>query len=93
MASHTIELEDPEYEYLKRSAHAAGMSVPAFLKQLIGIRRRDDAEAMPKTSRWAQLSERVRRDPPLRGAGTYVSECSRDFREDFAVTRDDVEQP
>jgi len=84
MASHTIELDAGEYEILERSANVAGLSVPVFLKQLIG-KLRYPPEPVRTRSRWAALSERVRREPPLRGAGDYVLECSHVFREDFAL--------
>lgn len=71
MISHTIELDQADYEALERSARLAGLSVRAFLKGLLAkmpslaVELRRDS----KPSRWALLSQRVRRDPPLRGVG------------------------
>lgn len=39
-------------------------------------------------SRWARFSERIRKNPPLSGAGDYVRECSREFRDEFAFKHD-----
>ncbi len=93
MASHTIELDDTDFKALEAAARAAGLTVRGFLKTLISRTRSEGAKAAgdARPSRWAQLSQRVRSDPPLRGAGGYVRECSRALREDFALTRDDVE--
>ena len=94
MASHTIELDDADFKALEAAARAAGLTVRGFLKSLISRARGEGAEVAAGTrpSRWAQLSQRVQSDPPLRGAGEYVRECSRALREDFALTRDDLEQ-
>lgn len=91
MASHTIELDDTDFKALEASARAAGLTVRGFLKTLISRTRSEAAKVADdaRPSRWAQPSQRVRSDPPLRGAGEYVRECSRAVREDFALTRDD----
>lgn len=95
MTTHTIKLTEAEYLALERSARSSGLSVRAYLSQLITRARSQDAEASdsPQTNRWARLSERVRRDPPLHGAGEFVLESTRRLREDFALTRDDIEAP
>jgi len=41
-----------------------------------------------KKSRWAELSERIHKNPPLSGAGDYVLEYFQEFREDFAFEHD-----
>jgi hypothetical protein len=46
-----------------------------------------DPESLKK-SRWARFSERIRKNPPLTGAGEYVRECSREFRDEFAFKHD-----
>ena len=50
----------------------------------------DIEETKPKKSRWAEISERIQKDPPLRGAGEYVRQVSKEFREDFALTHDEA---
>ena len=95
MTSHTIELDQADYEALERSARLAGLSVRAFLKSLLAKASSQEVE-LPRDappSRWALLSQKVRRDPPLRGAGEYVRQSSQAFREDFALTRDDLRRP
>ncbi|MCP4372075.1 MAG: hypothetical protein GY797_28745 [Deltaproteobacteria bacterium] len=42
-----------------------------------------------KKSRWALFSERVQKNPSLRGAGEYVRKCSKELREDFALKHDE----
>ncbi len=91
MATHTIELDDAEYRALERSAAAAGLSIRGFLRSLITGSRFETSGAAG-ASRWARLSQRVRNDPPLRDVGDYVRASSRSLREDFALTRDDLEQ-
>ncbi len=44
-----------------------------------------EEQALHKKSRWVHVSERIRNNPPLRGAGEYVRNCSKEFREDFAL--------
>lgn len=98
MALHSIQIEETDYEYLKRSAGAAGISIETFMKQLIAEQQRltpratgepsPDQEPSQRRSRWARFSEQVRKNPPLHGVGEYVRECSREFREDFALTQD-----
>jgi hypothetical protein len=89
VTTHTIKLTEAEYRALERSAQSSGLSVRAYLRQLITRARSQEAEASggAQSSRWARLSERVRRDPPLRGAGELVLESTRRLREDFALTR------
>ena len=92
MSSHTIEVDQADYEILERSARLAGLSVRAFVKSLLAKVSNQEVESGrdASASRWALLSQKVRRDPPLRGAGDYVRQSSRAFREDFALTRDDL---
>lgn len=101
MLYHTIQIEDPEYRYLEQRAKAAGLSIQLFLKQLItgqqiaekqqGHERHKPEHISTKKSRWAQCSERIRRNPPLRGAGEFVRQCSKEFREDFTFRHDEGE--
>jgi ABC-type uncharacterized transport system ATPase subunit len=41
-------------------------------------------------SRWAKFSEEIKKEPPLRGLGDYVRQCSKEFREDFALNHDEA---
>ncbi|MCP4107765.1 MAG: hypothetical protein GY749_19835 [Desulfobacteraceae bacterium] len=41
-----------------------------------------------KKGRWAEFSERVRKNPPLSGAGDCVRKYSEELREDFAFRHD-----
>jgi uncharacterized protein HemY len=41
-------------------------------------------------SRWARLSEEIKKNPPLRGLGDYVRSCSKEFREDFALNHEEA---
>ncbi len=95
MTTHMVELEDADYQYLEKSANVAGISVQELIKDILSKQRNADNEVVsshekkkPLKSRWAKFSERIRKNPPLRGAGEYVRECSREFREDFAFKHD-----
>lgn len=96
MPTHMIELEDADYQYLRKSANMAGVSVQTLIKNMLSMQRQADngreldSEKVQKKSRWASFSERIRKNPPLRGAGEYVRKCSKEFREDF-VFKHDVE--
>ncbi len=90
-----IELEDADYQYLEKSANIAGVSVQALIKDILSKRRNADngvdlnsEKVKQKKSRWASFSERIRQNPPLRGAGDYVRKSSKEFREDFAFKHD-----
>ncbi|MCP4405571.1 MAG: hypothetical protein GY801_50740 [bacterium] len=97
----TIDIEETDYKYLERAAKSSGVTVQLFLKQLITRQQRFDPkgyqeelispeETKPKKSRWAELSERIRKDPPLTEAGEYVRQTSKEFREDFALSHDEA---
>jgi hypothetical protein len=90
--AHTIQLDDADYEKLARGAAGAGLSVSAFLKQLLSKVTGSTEEAQSEPSRWAQLSERVRQDPPLSGTSGLVQAHGRAFRDEFALTSDDYEE-
>lgn len=102
MVYYTIQIEETDYRYLEHKAKAAGLSIQLFLKQLItrqqlheqGELRETNKEdqVAPQKSRWAQCSERIRKNPPLRGAGEYVRQCSQEFRQDF-IFKHDEEKP
>jgi len=96
---HTIQIGETHYRWLVEAAHTEGLSVNDFVMRMIEKQRFVD-ESVPakdinpefhKKSRWAELSERIRKKPPLSGAGDYVWKCAKEFREDFAFHHD-VEQ-
>ncbi len=99
MPYRTIEIEDRDYQDLERAAKNAGVTIQLFLKQLItkqqvadkdtSHKMLDSKQGKRKKSRWALFSERIRKNPPLRGAGEYVRQCSKEFREDFAFKHDE----
>jgi hypothetical protein len=41
-------------------------------------------------SRWATFSEEIKKEPPLRGLGDYVRQCSKEFREDFSLNHEEA---
>ena len=94
----TVDIEETDYKYLEIAAKSSGVTIQLFLKQLITRQQRFDQkryqeefeEAKPKKSRWAEISERIQKDPPLRGAGEYVRQASKEFREDFALSHDEA---
>lgn len=97
----TVDIEETDYKYLERAAKSSGLTIQLFLKQLITQQQLFDQEESQKKlitpekithkkSRWAELSERIQKDPPLRGAGEYVRQVSKEFREDFALTHDEA---
>ncbi|QTA92993.1 hypothetical protein [Desulfonema magnum] len=95
----TIEIKEDDYRYLEKSARLAGTTIPSLLRELIGKKKAADESAFAKTSvsdrtcgekgRWAKFSEKICENPPLRGAGDYVRECSEKFREDFTFRHDE----
>ncbi len=50
----------------------------------------ESSENHQKKGRWAKFSEEIKKAPPLSGLGDYVRECSKEFREDFALTHDEA---
>lgn len=98
MAYLSIEVEEADYRYLERPAKTEGTSVPTILKRMIaGMRAAaapspkpgsPDSEPLAE-SRWARISQRIQKDPPLDGAGDFVRACSKEFREDFSLSRDE----
>ena len=103
MVHMTVDIEETDYQYLEQAAQSAGVTIQSFLKHLISrqhlVVQEDSQEKRiqleqphRKKSRWAQLSERIRQDPPLRGAGDYVRECSKEFRDDFALHHDEASE-
>ena len=98
MRYRTIEIEDTDYQHLEKAAKSAGIPIQLFLKQLIaqqlggngGSRNGNMAkQANRQKGRWAQFSERIQKNPPLRGAGGDVRKCSEEFKEDFALKVDE----
>ncbi len=95
----TIEITEDDYQYLEKSAKVARTTIQSLLRELIGKSRAADKRISDETptsgqrhrkkSRWAQFSERICEDPPLSGAGDYVRECGREFREDFTFRHDE----
>ncbi|RLC05640.1 MAG: hypothetical protein DRI57_27405 [Deltaproteobacteria bacterium] len=93
----TIEIEDSDYQYLRKSAIASGMTIPSFLRMIISEKCASDdkvfddisvSEGQKQRGRWAKFSERIRQNPPLGNAGDYVRDCSKEFREDFVFRHD-----
>lgn len=92
--AHALEIDETDYQALEKSAHKAGISVSELLKRLIDQHRALMDEARPRTpGRWARVSERIRRNPPLQGASEYIYSTSLEMREDFSVTEDDKPKP
>lgn len=100
MGLHTIELEEPDYQNLVQAAETAGVTISLFLKQLLArqprpLAKEGDAETAPRVpaqqaqSRWAEFSERIRQNPPLRGSGEYVRTCSQELRANFTFKHDE----
>ena len=95
MIYHEIKLEDSDYKYLQKSARVAGLSIEEYLQQIIQneqllkIRLRKQQNTGTDKSRWAKLSEKIRKDPPLRGAGDYVSKMGEDFKNEFSFKHDE----
>ena len=50
-----------------------------------------DSGREPGKSRWARFSEEIRANPSLSGAGDFVQQCSAELREDFALTKADLD--
>lgn len=48
-------------------------------------------EAPTKNGKWAAFALRVHNESPLRGMSQYIQESSREFREDFAISKDEAE--
>ncbi len=98
MPQHTIEIEETDYRYLEQAARYMGISVKDMLRKMIEKQRLNDKQqsdnleksesVYDKQSRWAEISRRIRRKPPLRGAGDYVRECTKEFRDDFLLRHD-----
>jgi hypothetical protein len=97
----TVDIEETDYKYLERAAKSSGVTIQLFLKQLITRQQLFDQEKSQRKqipteettsgkSRWAKLSERIQKDPPLKGAGDYVRQASKEFREDFALSHDEA---
>jgi hypothetical protein len=95
MIYHEIKIEDSDYKYLEKSARIAGLSIEEYLRQIIQHQQTfkktltNPQSARTKKSRWAKLSEKIRKNPPLRGAGDYVSKMSKDFRNEFSFRHDE----
>ena len=68
------------------------MVVREALKNQPDTRRPEGVSDGKGRSRWVCLSEQIGKNPPLSGAGDYVRECSREFRDEFAF-RHDSEYP
>ncbi len=98
MLKHTVKIEDADYRYLEQDARFLGISVEEMLSKMIEKQRLIDHQKpdkfgnpesiYDKQSRWAGISRRIRRKPPLRGAGDYVRECAKEFRDDFSLGTD-----
>ncbi len=92
----TVDIEETDYQYLEQAAQSAGVTIQSFLKNLLSRHpviqedSQDTQKQYQAESRWAHISERIRQAPPLRGVGEYVRECSKEFREDFALQHDEV---
>ena len=96
----TFDIEEIDYQYLEKAAKSSGITIQLFLKQLIMRQQSFDQQEsqgksspstyIQKKSRWTELSERIQSNPPLRGAGEYVSKVSKEFREDFALSHDEA---
>ncbi|OQX01494.1 MAG: hypothetical protein BWK80_59835 [Desulfobacteraceae bacterium IS3] len=86
MSYRIVEIEETDYQYLEKYAHTGGITIQYLIRQLIANHQRDentDENAHHKKSRWAEFSERIRKNPPLSGSGDYLHNCSQEFREDF----------
>ncbi len=78
MTTHMIELEDAEYQYLEKSANIAGVSIQEIIKDILSKQRNTENKVVlnpkkkkPVKGRWAKFSERIRKNPPLRGSGVH----------------------
>ena len=98
MIYHTIKIEDSDYQHLEKSAQIAGLTIEEFLKKLITehqtLKREISHKQLKKYSRtqsknrWVLLSEKIRRNPPLKGAGDYVRKSINEFKNDFEFNHD-----
>lgn len=95
MPYRTIKVEESDYRYIEKSAVSFGISVHDMLSKILEKQRIIDKKLhdipeieYKKKSRWVAISERIKKDPPLRGAGDYVKESSREFRENFSFKHD-----
>jgi len=98
MLRHTIKIEEKAYRYLEQDARFLGISIEEALSKIIEKQIFTENQTSDKCgnsesvyvqkSRWAQISRRIRKNPPLRGVGDYVRECSKEFRGDFSLGHD-----
>ncbi len=98
MLKHTIKIDDTDYRYLEQAALLLEISVKDMLSKIIEKQRLTDKQKSDKLGksksvydkqrRWAEISHRIRRDPPLRGAGAFVRKCGEEFRDDFSLKHD-----
>ena len=95
MVYHEIKIEDSDYKYLKKSAKIAGLDIEKYLKQLILNQQNSKTKVTtekisePGKSRWAKLSEKIRQNPPLRGAGEYLFQSTENFKKEFSFKHDE----
>jgi len=98
MPQYTVKIEETDYRHLEQVAQFLGISVKDTLSKMIEEQRylnkqksgklKKSESVYDKPSRWAKISHRIRKKPPLRGAGDYVRECSKEFRNDFSLRHD-----
>ncbi|MDM8525059.1 hypothetical protein QUF80_16940 [Desulfococcaceae bacterium HSG8] len=83
----TINFPDDIGRQIQQLPDADGF-ISTLVKQALENRRSEGDSEEQGGSRWARFSERIRKNPPLSGAGDYVRECSREFRGEFAFRHD-----
>ena len=83
----TINFPDDIGREIRQLPDADGF-VSMVVKQALENRCSEEDSESCDRSRWARFSERIRKNPPLSGAGDYVRECSREFRDEFAFGHD-----
>ncbi|MGE0083355.1 MAG: hypothetical protein AB7S75_02940 [Desulfococcaceae bacterium] len=98
MSYRTVKIQEADYRYLEQTALLLGTTVQEMLGNLIKKQKIIEMERTegPKSSesvsdrksRWAEISARIRKNPPLSGAGDFVRESAKELREDFSFRHD-----
>jgi len=98
MSYHTVKIEEAHYRYLEQAAVCWKTNVQDILSKIIEKQKLENSQipqepkssepVCHKKSRWTEISARIRKNPPLNGAGDFVRESAKEFREDFSFRHD-----